>query len=125
MNELFKFFGQPPPVCFDTQQHMATILISNLAKEEDIANQRDPLTNEMFVDICRAGETRSASDEVKLFKKVTILARIVGPRSSKLFQEAQSKVDIYKCLSGKEVIIAHTREDYEFFDKKRKTYCKI
>ena len=125
MNELFKFCGQATPVCFNMQQHMAVILITNLAKEEDITKQRNPLTNEMFIKICRAGSIRTASDNIKFFMKVTILALIISPRSNEMFQKTQSKADDYKYPSEKEVTMVHTRKDYEFFDKKRKTYYKI
>ena len=118
VNNLFLLRNYPSPVNFDDKQNMASVIVHNLERKEDIATQRKPITMEMFAEIIKRGNISSASQETKLLASIAKLAKVIGPRSSEYAQKTISKVDCHEYPSGKTMIKAWIRKDYTFYDNK-------
>jgi hypothetical protein len=56
VNVLFKKRNLPLPIDFKDRKDKVSILISNLKAEEDIANQRSPLSPQMVAEFIRKGK---------------------------------------------------------------------
>ncbi len=62
VNTLFCLRGYKPPTNLSDKNNMPGIVINNLIKQEDVANQRAPLDNEIFAEINRAAKTSHSLD---------------------------------------------------------------
>lgn len=113
---LFKLRGYKSPIVWDDDQNLAAMVVKNLEKQEEIANQRSSLTNEIFAELIRRGNEAEKGSEEWLVMMVAKLGKVIGPRISEYGQKTQSKVDVHEYPSGKKVVKAFTREDFEFFD---------
>lgn len=120
VNALFKARNFREPANFDDPQNYAIVLLKNLEAEENIANQRSPITKEIYVELLERGEKAEVGSEDWLLAKFTSVAKIIGPRASEFAQKTQSKVDFHKYPSGKTVVKAFTRADFTFYDKNGK-----
>ena len=118
MNNLFLLRKFPAPVNFDDKQKMATLIVHNLERKEDIVTQRNPTTIEMFAEIIKHGNAPNASQESKLLVSVAKLAKVLGPRSSKYAQKTISEVDYHEYSSVKLVIKAWIIKYYTLYDNK-------
>jgi hypothetical protein len=96
----------------------AGIIINNCKKQEDIAVQRLPLSNEIFVELLNmADNSKSINSEQSALADVVCIARMLGPRVSEYAQTSPNKVDYHTYPNGKEVIKAFTADDFIFFDR--------
>lgn len=117
INTLFVLRGFRKPVDFDDPNNMVALLASNLKKEEDVANQRSPLDNQVFAKLQEMAIKSKSPDsaEAVLFNTVA-LGRITGHRLSEYAQNKQNKVELHEYPSGRKVIKAFTAEDFIFYD---------
>ena len=97
---------------------MGALIYSNLKVEEDVANQRSPITNEMYVELIRCPKEAGEGSETWLLAKCATLAKIIGPRAGEFAQKTMSKVEVHEYPSGKKVVKAFIREDFIFTDRK-------
>ena len=112
--ELFALRGFPSPVNFDDPLNSITILVANQKKEEDVANQRRPLTLLIYAQLQKmAEEAGQDSLEACVFNIVSI-GKTVGPRACEFAQKTQTKVKVHRYPSGKEVIKAWIGCDWKF-----------
>lgn len=92
-------------------------LVTNLDNEQDVSAQRSPLDNEIFAQLHAKVAASTSPDSVdNIFFDLLVLARYVGPCSSKYAQTKQSKFDYHVYPSGKRVVKAFTANDFVFFD---------
>jgi hypothetical protein len=98
---------------------MPGIVINNLIKQEDVANQRAPLDHEIFAEINRAAKTSHLlnSDRNLLFDILTF-ARFIGPRFSEYAQTTQDRVDYHVYPNGNRVIKAFIANNFVFCNDK-------
>ena len=93
--ELFALRGFPSPVNFDDPLNSITILVANQKKEEDVANQRRPLTLLIYAQLQKmAEEAGQDSLEACVFNIVSI-GKTVGPRACEFAQKTQTKVEAH------------------------------
>ena len=119
VNTLFRLRGYKPPTELSDRNNMPGIVINNLIKQEDVANQRAPLDNEIFAEINRVAKTSHSldSDRNLLFDILTF-GRFIGPRVSEYAQTTQERVDYHVYPDGNRVIKAFTANDFIFCDNK-------
>ena len=115
---LFEMRDFANPVNFNDDQNWTNILISNLQCEEDIAKQRNPLTTEIFAELKSMADKESQDSVESVVFNFVALGRVVGPRAGEYAQKTQTKVEVHKYPSGKEVIKAFLADDFEFYDSK-------
>jgi hypothetical protein len=100
---------------------MTAILLNNMLREEDIARQRAPLDNKIFVKLHQTAIASKCKDSVSdLFFDVVALGRYIGPCLSKYTQTTQEKVNHHTYPSGKTVIKAFITNDFIFYDEKKR-----
>ena len=117
VNDLFERRMIALPIDLTDKTHPVTVILSNLEREEDVARQRAPLTPEMYAELLAMARQPGASEEIKLLARWATLAKILGPRPCEWCQKTQSKVEYHEYPSGKKVVKAFTRLDFEFFDR--------
>ena len=120
VNNLFLARNFPLPIAFDDPSNEATTVWKNLSLEEDIANRRSPITQEMYVELISQANKEDVGSEPWLLSKVASVAKIVGPRTGEYAQNTQHKVEVHEYPSGKKVVKAWTRQDFAFIDKSGK-----
>lgn len=118
INDMFTARYFKAPVDLHDPTNLATIIFKNLQAEETIANQRSPITKEMYAYLLRQSKESAEGSEHWLLEKCASLARLMGMRAAEYLQKTQTKVDTHKYASGTEVIKAWTRRDVTFYDKK-------
>ena len=115
--ELFRLRNFPLPVKINDKHADVNVILHNLEREEEIANQREPLTKEMFAAIIEEGKISPIGSKIWLICKFVILGRLVGPRGGEWAQKSRNKVDRHEYPgSGRKVVKAFTRSDFEFYD---------
>ena len=118
INTLFDLRNFELPIEFSNKMNMVAKTIANLKKEEDVAKQRSPLTAEIFVHLKKlADESFRDSESNAVFDWFCVI-RILGFRCAQYAQKTQTKVEIHKYPSGKQVVKAFVRADWTFYDKK-------
>lgn len=118
VNALFELRSFPAPVDFTDKENMGTILVDNLKCEEDVANQRSPLTNEIFVELKKlADESESPNSAESVVFNTTSLGRYTGARAGEYAQKTQTVVEEHKYPSGKKVTKAFLADDFVFYDR--------
>ena len=116
VNKLFRAQNFAESVNFDDAGNVAHIIFHNLKVEEDVANQRAPITNEMYVELIRQAKLAGDGSELWLLAKCATLAKVIGPRACEFAQKTMSSVEKHVYPSGKKVVKAFIREDFCFFD---------
>jgi hypothetical protein len=97
---------------------MCAKIISAREKEENIANQRSPITREMFATLLDSARRSESKDSIEaVVADWFTLIRITGLRCAEYAQKTQSKVDEHEYPSGRRVIKAFIPTDWKFFDK--------
>ena len=121
INELFVLRGFHPPVNLADKQDINVKIINAIESEESVANQRSPITNEMFAQM-GANAANSARDSLdRVMFDFFCLVRICGFRVAEYAQTSQTKVDYHEYPSGKRVIKAFLSTDWVFRDKNNRT----
>ena len=117
VNTLFRLRGYKPPTDMTDRNNMPGIVINNLIKQEDVANQRAPLDNAIFVEINRAAKaSHSLDSDRNLLFDILTFGRFIGPRVSEYAQTTQDKIDYHEYPNGNRVIKAFTANDFVFCD---------
>ena len=122
INSLFRLRNLPIPADLSNRTNTCARIISAREKEENIANQRSPITREMYavlLDLARKSEDKDSIESV--VADWFTLIRITGLRCAEYAQKTQSKVDEHEYPSGRRVIKAFIATDWKFFDKDGKT----
>ena len=114
---LFSLRGYSEPVDFTDRHNMASTIVYNLEREEEVANQRSPLTNEIIAELKKMAEESHPDSAQNVVFEVVCFGTITGPRAAEYGQKTQSKVEIHKYPSGTEVTKAWLDEDFTFFNK--------
>ena len=121
VNNLFRLRHFAPPADLTNPENMTSILITNMLREEEIARQRAPLDNKIFVQLRSTAKASNCDDLVhSLLFDIVALGRYIGPRLSEYAQTTQDKVDYHTYPSGHQVIKAFIANDYVFYDKKKR-----
>lgn len=104
INELHALRNLPEPIDFKNKSDTVVKLISNLQKEEDVAKQRKPLSNQVAAEMLRRGQQADPLSLQALMADITKVARKVGPRAGEFTQTTSKRPDYHKYPSGKTVI---------------------
>ena len=81
------------------------VIITNHAREEDIAIQQYPLNSENLAKLgTMAASSSSVDAKQNLLFNITFLGRFIGPRVSEYDQTSPNKVDYHTYPSGTKVI---------------------
>ena len=120
VNALFHARNFQHPVNFQCTDNQAATVFRNAKAEEDVANRRSPITNEMYVELIRQAREEEVGSELWVLSKIASLAKIIGPRACEFAQKTISKVEMHQYPSGRKVVKAFIREDFTFFDKSGK-----
>ena len=122
INSLFRLRNFPIPGNLSDQAHMCAKIITAREKEENIANQRSPITREMFAALL---DTASKSKCIDSLEAVVAdwftLICITGLRCAEYAQKTQSAVDEHVNPSGKRVIKAFIPTDWKFYKENGRT----
>ena len=118
VNTLFELRRFPHPANFQLADNMSAIIIHNLEREENIARQRNSLDNDIFAQLQQLAARSASPDSVEqvVFNMVAF-GRITGPRAGEYAQKTLDKVEVHKYPSGKTVVKAFIKSDFDFFDK--------
>lgn len=117
VNRLFSLRGMPLPYDPDNKCNDSTAAISNLADEETIALQREPLTEEMAAECIRSGKQAHQDSAESLTANIVCLARYIGPRLSEYAQAQQKKITYHTWGSGTKIVRSWIPQDFKFYDK--------
>ena len=97
---------------------MGGIIITNHAREEDIAIQQCPLNLEILAKLgTTAASSHSEDSKKNLLFDITCLGRFIVPRVSEYAQKSPNKVDYHTYPSGNKVIKAFIADNFVFYDK--------
>jgi hypothetical protein len=122
INSLFCLCNFPIPVNLSDRANMCAKIITLREKEENIKNQRSPITREMFAALL---DTASKSKCIDSLEAVVadwfILIRVTGLRCAEYAQKTQSAVDKHVHSSGKRVIKAFIPTDWKFYEENGRT----
>jgi hypothetical protein len=122
INSLFCLRNFPIPGNLSDQANMCAKIITARKKEENIANQRSPITREMFAPLL---DTASKSNCIDSLEAVVadwfILIRITGLPCAEYAQKTQSAVGEHVHPSGKRVIKAFIPTDWKFYKENGRT----
>ena len=118
VNILFQLRGYTIPVDLSDKENICTKIVKAREREEDIARQRSPITNEMFVEILSNSQSNAMQDSFEVVMcDFLIIIRILGFRVSEYAQTTQNEIDVHEYPSGKQVIKAFTPSDWIIYDK--------
>lgn len=98
MNEVNNLYGKrglPPPMDFQNRDDKVTIMLKNMAKEEDIANQRDPFTPQMVSEFMRRAAAADPDSFEALFGDVIVTGRQTAYRAAEISQSSRTKPDYH------------------------------
>jgi hypothetical protein len=114
---LFTLRGFKPPIDISDPNNLGGIIITNCKREEDVAAQCSPLSNQIFAEVQRKATASHSHDSKRhcLFDVVCV-GRFIGPRVSEYAQTSSLKVDYHVYTSGKKVIKAFTADDFAFYN---------
>ena len=115
--KLFAFLDFPNQTNFDNEDNWANIIASNLKREEHIATQRNPLTNDFFAELFIMADVAHDNSAEALVCNVVALGRIIGPWASEYAQTTQTKVDKHKYPGGSKLIKAFIGDDFQLFGR--------
>lgn len=112
VNALFKKRNLPMPIDFKDSEDMVNILVSNLAKEEDIANQRSPFTPQMVNEFFRRGQTADPDSLEALVLDIIKGGRGMGYRASETSTTTNSRPDYYTYPGSRRKVVKAVCEDW-------------
>eukprot|EP00985_Skeletonema_marinoi_P012069 scaffold5758_cov69-Skeletonema_marinoi.AAC.4 len=118
VNLLFTLRGFHPPIDFSDPNNEGAQLILNLAAQETIANQREPLTNPIMAKLLEMARDSHPNSAIRAVANVAAICRYLGCRVSEYAQKTQTKIDYHVYPSGLRVIKAFLLTDWVFFDEK-------
>ncbi len=119
VNMLFILRGMPVPYISGDKSNDSTVAIVNLADEENIAVQRNPLTEDIAAECVKLGKKAHPNSAESLITNILCLGRYIGPRLSEYAQKQQTKIVYHTWKSGKKIVRSWILQDFKFFDKKR------
>ncbi len=115
INSLFRLCNLSIPANLSNRKNMCAKIITAREKEENIANQRNPITREMFaalLDFPRRSESEDSIEAV-IVNWFTLI-RITGLRCAEYAQKTQSAVKEHEYPSGRRVTKAFVPTDWKF-----------
>jgi hypothetical protein len=116
INTLFRLRNLPIPADLSDRTNTCTKIINAREKEENIANQRSPITREMFATLLDTANKSRCNDSLEaVVADWFILIRITGLRCAEYAQKTQSTFDEHIYPSGKRVIKAFIPSDWKFY----------
>lgn len=118
VNQLFSLRGMPLPFHSEDKRNDSYIAISNLADEETVALQREPLTEAIAAEAISLGQQAHHDSVDSLVANIICLARFVGPRLSEYGNKQQKKITYHTWGSGRTIVRSWIAKDFTFFDKK-------
>ena len=122
INLLFRLRNFPIPADLSNRTNMCARIISAREKEENIANQQNPITREMFAALLDTANKSSCVDSLEAtVADWFILIRITGLRCAEYAQKTQSAVDEHIYPSGKRVIKAFIPTNWKFYKENGRT----
>jgi hypothetical protein len=121
VNNLFKLRRFIPPANLPDPNNMMAILHKNMLREEDVARQRAPLNNKIFVKQRQTATARKCEDSVSdLLFDAMALRDYIGPCLRKYAQTTKDKVNHHTYPSGKTVIKAFIVNNFIFYDERKR-----
>jgi hypothetical protein len=118
INSLFQLHNLPIPANLSDRMNMCAKFITAREKEENIANQRNPITREMFTALLDSARRSESKDSIKaVIADWFTLIRITGLRCAEYAQKTQSAVDKHEYPLGRRVTKAFVPTDWKFYDK--------
>ena len=115
--ELFRLRNLPEPFYFDDKSSLAATVLRNIRDEENIADQRPPITPEMFAEMLKTSEVSDFLSAQCSIADLAILGRYLGPRLAEYGQKSQKRPEYHIYPSGKAVLKAWSQDDIIFYDK--------
>jgi hypothetical protein len=126
VNTFFHLGNLKEPTDLPNTNNMASSIINNLIKEENIASQCKPLENAIFAKIQRAvRSSHSINFNRSILCDVLTLASFIGPRVSENALTTQDKVDYHTYPSGTQVIKVFTAHNFIFHNKNGNVLAQI
>ena len=117
INELFTRRNFPVPADFNDSQNVITTQLKALQGEEDIARQRAPLTDEIFVQLKKLADSSPQDSVYRVVFDWFCMNRLLGLRGSEYAQRTQNCIDVYEYASSNKVVKAFIPKDLIFYDK--------
>jgi hypothetical protein len=118
IHSLFRLQNLPIPANLSNRMNMCTKIITAHEKEENIANQRNPITREMFAALLDSARRSESKDSIKAVVADWFnLIRITGLQCAEYAQKTRSAVDKHKYPLGRHVTKAFVPTDWKFYDK--------
>jgi hypothetical protein len=97
---------------------MCEKIITAREKEENIANQRNPITRETFAALLDSARRSESKDSIKtVIANWFTLIRITGLGCAEYAQKTQSAVNKHEYPSSRRVTKAFIPTDWKFYDK--------
>jgi len=125
VNNLFRLRGMQLPYDPSNKQNDSTVAIANLADEETIANQREPLTEPIAAEAIRIGQEAHQDSVDNLVANIICLGRFIGPRLSEYACNTQKKVTYHKFRSGNTIVRPWIPQDFRFYDSRGVEICLL
>ena len=115
---LLRDFALPVNMNNNTRSTITKTLVHNLEREENIAKQRSPLDQKIYLEkVRKAKASKNINSVDKLLNDVTTINRYLGCQASEYAQTKQDVVDYFTYPSGNKVVRAFTRNDFVFKDE--------
>ncbi len=97
---------------------MCAKIITAREKKENIANQRNPITREMFAALLDSARRSESKDSIEaVVANWFTLIRVTGLQCAEYAQKTQSAVDKHEYPSGRRITKAFVPTDWKFYDK--------
>ena len=96
---------------------MTNTILRNIREEENIAEQRSPITPEMFAEMLKTSESSDLLSAECIMADLAILGRYLGPRLAEYGQKSQKRPEYHIYPSGKSVLKAWSQNDIILYDK--------
>ena len=116
INKLFELRSLRVPADLADRSSLISKIILACEREENIAKQRSPLTNEMYVKMAKRAESSERDSVHSVLFDFFNLIRVGGFRVSEYAQKTQNNVDEFEYASGRKVIKAFIPSDWRFYD---------
>jgi hypothetical protein len=118
INSLFRLCNLPILADLSDRINMCAKIITAHEKEENIANQRNPITREMFAALLDSARRSESKDSIKaVVANWFTLIRITGLQCAEYAQKTQSAVDEHEYPLGQCITKAFVPTDWKFYDK--------
>jgi hypothetical protein len=115
--ELFRLRNLPDPFDFDDRSSLAATILRNIRDEENIADQRSPITPEMFAEMLKTSASSNFLSAQCTMTDLAILGRYLGPRLAEYGQKSQKRPEYHTYPSGKSVLKAWSQNDIILYDQ--------